>query len=454
MLVIISDLHLTDGTSGETIRIGAFKAFRERLRDLAYDASWRNDNEYRPLKGIDLVLLGDILDVIRSTRWCDAPAAVRPWGSQNDPRFAAMVTRITEGIIANNEASLDVLKSLRDPKVMNVPPATPEGKVALVSRDLNARERVPVPVRIHYLVGNHDWFYHLGGPQFDAVRKLIAQAIGLETPADAPFPHDPTESEVLQQIYREHRVFARHGDIFDPCNFEHSRDASSLGDAIVIELLDKFSVEVRRRVGGQLPPACESGLKEIDNVRPLSIIPIWVDGMVSSTCSPQLADEIKKIWNEMVHQFLAVDFVRSRPFATSAFLKLGLEISAEVPLAGLSDVAAWFSAKLGGHAASFYPYALHEAAFSQGWAKFIVYGHTHHYELVPLQSVQQMGKSVDQIYINSGTWRPVHELAQLHPGQKRFVGYHVMTYVAFFKDNERKGRAFESWAGSLDSSAV
>jgi len=454
MLVIISDLHLTDGTSGETIKTGAFKVFRERFRDLAYDASWRSDDEYRPLEGIDLVLLGDILDVIRSTRWCDAPADVRPWGRQDDPRFVAMVTRITEDIIANNKGSLDVLKSLRDPRVMNVPPATSEGKVALVSRNLNARERVPVPVRIHYLVGNHDWFYHLGGPQFDAVRKLIAEAIGLETPANAPFPHDPTESAVLTQIYREHRVFARHGDIFDPSNFEHGRDASSLGDAIVIELLDRFGVEVRRRLGGQLPAACESGLKEIDNVRPLSIIPIWVDGLVSNTCSPELAHEIKQIWNEMVHRFLSVDFVRSRPFASSALLKLGLEISGDVSLAGLSDVAAWFSAKLGGNAASFYPYALHEAAFSQGWAKFIVYGHTHHYELVPLQSVQQMGKSVDQIYINSGTWRPVHELAQFHPGQKHFVGYHVMTYLAFFKNDERRGRTFESWSGSLDSSAV
>ncbi len=365
-----------------------------------------------------------------------------------------MVTRITEDIIANNKGSLDILKSLRDPKVMNVPPATPEGKAALISRDLNARERVPVPVRIHYLVGNHDWFYHLGGPQFDAVRKLIAEAIGLETPVNVPFPHDPAESETLSQIYREHRVFARHGDIFDPSNFEHTRDASSLGDAIVIELLDRFSVEVRRRVGGQLPAKCESGLKEIDNVRPLSIIPIWVDGLVSNTCSPQLAHEIKQIWNEMVRQFLAIDFVRSRPFASSVFLKLGFEISANVPLAGLSDVAAWFSAKFGAHAESFYPYALHEAAFLQSWAKFIVYGHTHHYELVPLQSVERTGKIVNQIYINSGTWRPLHELARFHPGQKHFVGYHVMTYLAFFKDNERKGRAFESWSGVLDSSAV
>jgi hypothetical protein len=453
MLVIISDLHLTDGTSGETIRSGAFKAFRERFRDLAYDASWRSEEEYRPLECIDLVLLGDILDVIRSTRWCDAPGDVRPWGKQDDPRFVPMVTQITKDIIANNTDSLDVLKSLHDPKLMNVPPATPEGKVTLVSRDLNARERVPVPVRIHYLVGNHDWFYHLRGEAFDAIRKLIVEAIGLETPASTPFPHDPTESPLLQEVYREHSVFARHGDIFDPSNFENSRDASSLGDAIVIELLDRFGVEVRERLRGQLPGPCESGLKEIDNVRPLSIIPIWVDGLISNTCSPELAHEIKQIWNEMVHQFLAVDFVSSRPFASSALLKLGFEISADVPLSGLSDVAAWFSAKLGGSTASFYPYALHEAAFTQGWAKFIVYGHTHHYEVVSLQSVQGRGKSLDQIYINSGTQRPVHELARFHPSQKHFVGYHVMTYLAFFKENERKGRAFESWSGALDSSA-
>jgi UDP-2,3-diacylglucosamine pyrophosphatase LpxH len=453
MLVIISDLHLTDGTSGETIRTGAFKAFRERLRDLAYDASWRSDDEYRPLEGIDLVLLGDILDVIRSTRWCDAPPEVRPWGKQDDPRFVEMVTRITEGIIANNKESLGVLKGLHDPQVMNVPPATPEGKAAVVSEDVNARERVPVPVRIHYLVGNHDWFYHLTGPAFDAIRRLVVEAIGLETPADVPFPHDPAESTLLMDIYREHDVFARHGDIFDPGNFEHSRDASSLGDAIVIELLDRFGVEVRTRLGEQIPDACESGLKEIDNVRPLSIIPIWVDGLISNTCTLELAHEIKQIWNEMVHRFLAIDFIKSRPFASSALLKLGLEISSEMPLAGLSDVAAWFSAKFGGHAASFYPYALHEAAFTQGGTKFIVYGHTHHYELVPLQSVRRGEMSVDQIYMNSGTWRPVHELAQFHPGQKHFVGYHVMTYLAFFKDNERKGRAFESWSGALDSSA-
>jgi len=57
-----------------------------------------------------------------------------------------------------------------------------------------------------------------------------------------------------------------------------------------------------------------------------------------------------------------------------------------------------------------------------------------------------------QIYINSGTWRTVHELARLHVSEQEFAGYHVMTYLAFFKDDERNGRKFETWSGTLGMS--
>src|SRR5215469_3848553 len=448
MLVIISDLHLTDGTSGETIRPGAFRAFRETLRELAYDASWRNEKTYSPVDGIDLVLLGDILDVVRSTRWCAAPAEVRPWGDQNDARFSDMVARITEDVIRNNQQSLSILRSLHNPEILSLPPAAENGGVMV-----KPPHRVPVPVRIHYLVGNHDWFFHLKGPAHDVIRKMIVDAIGLENSPNLPFPHEPFESQAIEKVYRDHRVFARHGDIFDPTNYEHSRDASSLGDAIVIELLDKFGVVVRQRLGSRLPDACDTGLKEIDNIRPLSIIPIWVDGLLDKTCTPALAEEVKKIWNELVHEFLGLDFVKARPFGSSLLIKLGFKISSELPMSGLSDVAAWFSSKFGGgRTESFYPYAMQEKSFVEGWAKFIVYGHTHHYEIVPLQSLLEGNAVTNQIYINSGTWRPVHELARFHPGQKHFVGYHVMSYLAFFKGDERKGRAFESWTGALESS--
>ena len=66
MLVIISDLHLTDGTSGSTISPGAFQLLGERLTDLAIGASQRRDGTYRPIERVDLLLLGDVFDVIRS----------------------------------------------------------------------------------------------------------------------------------------------------------------------------------------------------------------------------------------------------------------------------------------------------------------------------------------------------------------------------------------------------
>ena len=69
MLVIVSDLHLTDGSSGETIQAGAFRGFRESLEEMARDASWRKDGTYLPVKTIDLVLLGDVFDLLRSTQW-------------------------------------------------------------------------------------------------------------------------------------------------------------------------------------------------------------------------------------------------------------------------------------------------------------------------------------------------------------------------------------------------
>src|SRR5208337_3271385 len=97
MLVIVSDLHFTDGTSGETVRSGAFKLFRDALSDLAYGASWRANGKYRPVEDLHLILLGDVLDVIRSTQWLQVkgvPSGVRPWHDPQNPDFIDKVGAI------------------------------------------------------------------------------------------------------------------------------------------------------------------------------------------------------------------------------------------------------------------------------------------------------------------------------------------------------------------------
>ncbi len=139
MLVIISDLHLTDSTSGQTIRCGAFEAFRERLRDLAYDASWRPDpnrpkGRYKPIEELHLVLMGDILDVIRSVKWCAAPPSVRPWGDVHTSAVIDKVAEITADILRNNEDSLQIIRSISDGAI-TLPVALGDGEPPKDYRD-------------------------------------------------------------------------------------------------------------------------------------------------------------------------------------------------------------------------------------------------------------------------------------------------------------------------------
>src|SRR5215510_4967679 len=68
MLVVISDLHLGDGTTAESIPASAFYLFAKRLRQDAHFASMR-DGKYQPIKELDVILMGDILDPLHSTKW-------------------------------------------------------------------------------------------------------------------------------------------------------------------------------------------------------------------------------------------------------------------------------------------------------------------------------------------------------------------------------------------------
>ena len=69
MLVVISDLHFTDGSCGSTLAAGACELLVERIEDMAVRASWRANGNYQPLDRIDVLLLGDTLDLLKSTRW-------------------------------------------------------------------------------------------------------------------------------------------------------------------------------------------------------------------------------------------------------------------------------------------------------------------------------------------------------------------------------------------------
>ncbi len=454
MLIILSDIHIGDGTCSQSISAGAFRLFSDRLKELAFNASRRADGVYRPLEKIDILLLGDILEVLHSTLWLEKevgePGYVRPWTDPQAPEFAAKVAAITRAVLENNAESAAIMKALTEPGGLTLPPANRQGQP-----DLKAPQQVPVRVRLHYMIGNHDWYYHLPGPAFDAIRHEIVEAFGLHN-SDKPFPYELKESPELQELLSSYQVYAQHGDMYDAFNYDKTRgrDASSLGDAFAVEILNRFPEQVSRQLGGKLPPGLITSLRELVNVRPALATPLWISSQLrQNSITPALQMKLKDLWDEMSNEFLALPFVQAfdKPFKLDIVdgLQLAIRLTDRVSFKTIDDLVVWVRKKFGSEEVTFARHALKEEAFLDRKAQFIVYGHTHHQEIVPLDTFLHAQHLTSQIYLNSGTWHTYFDLAVYKPEEQKFVPYQVLTYLAFYTDGQRGGRRFETWTGSF-----
>lgn len=88
----------------------------------------------QPIERLDILLLGDILDVIRSPPWLRS--SIRPWNATRDPELIANVSEITDGILQKNKDSLLILKGLtrlrgqgqNDEEVISIRPSDGSGR--------------------------------------------------------------------------------------------------------------------------------------------------------------------------------------------------------------------------------------------------------------------------------------------------------------------------------------
>jgi hypothetical protein len=449
MLVVLSDLHLNDGTTGATLSPGAFRLFARRLGQLAVAASWRADGVYRPIERIDLVLLGDTLDPLCSTRWAQRPE-VRPWKDPPVAELAEQLRRITADILARNEETLGALRALAAPGGLCVPP------MLRAARPAPEGDGEPVPVRIHYMVGEHDWFYHLPGPAYHALRQTLIDAMGLAARAHQPLPHAIAESEELLLAMRRHKVTARHGDVFDPLACDGDRDASSPSDAIQIELIDRFAPELAAALGEDLPDATALGLRGIDAVRPQVLVPGWLEGLLDRTCPvAAVRKQVRAVWDRLVEELLAGDGLKSSACGGTEFidgLRRVLRLGRRAAAGRTRAAAAWLRELRRAASDSYAAHAPAEQDFRSRRAKHVVYAHTHAAEIVPLDASHADGCVLEQVYFNAGTWRRVWRPAELSPGETDFVACDAMTFLVFYQGDERKGRPYETWSGTLGHS--
>ena len=414
MLVFISDIHLTDGTSGETIHSGAFDKFVCSLEDMA---------ERAQAKDIEVVLLGDIFDVIRSDYWLRSD--IRPWSeaSAKDGKGEGLkdyVIKIVERICGNS-TNLESMKHLKTFK--------------------KKMEEKGVHVCFTYVVGNHDWLIN----RYSETRTAIAKFLGVDNPDQYRNNLFPTEG-----FWENNKLFARHGDVYDPFNFDNIRDSSSLGDAIVIDLINKFPKAVENNIGDATDPELIFQLKEIDNVRPLLDISLWIQGTCRRAKSVKTSNKVKEVWNDLVDDFLKIDFVREhdKPWRIDIVdaLQLVLRISKYFSFKDISNLPIRKFLKTGN---DYKNKAFNEEYVKRNEAEFVLFGHTHSYKIQPLDQVLIDKGILQKTYFNTGTWRKVYVKTAYDLESLEFFSWHVMTFIAFYLNNEREDRRFEVWNGVL-----
>ncbi len=261
-------------------------------------------------KKIEMVLLGDIFDLIRTQKYYEFEGMPRP----------EVKLRVMEDITEQHAPFFETLRYFTRKK----------GN------------------RLRYVIGNHDFAVHLD----PRLPEMIREKFGLIlTP---------------ESYYRDESlgIWAEHGHRYDIINNTFNEDGTPidycLGDKIVVEVVDKFFDEVRKKeeeIG--VDPAI---INDLDNVRPQSAIANWLDSI----------DEEGRL-NQVYYGTIAA-FILNNPgeVASLAMDLISGKYQADL-LKAAKDLA------------------------KNGVGKYIIFGHTHD------ALDKALGKGMR--HLNSGTWR-------------------------------------------------
>jgi UDP-2,3-diacylglucosamine pyrophosphatase LpxH len=293
----------------------------------------------------------------------------------------------------------------------------------------------------------------------DAIRNRIIDSLGLANEKNKRFPYFPEENKDLQQSQTDHHVYALHGDKFDKTNYQPpSRDHSSVGDVVVLKLLN----EIPNQISQQLThfPKSKIGtitdidtfvkeLREIDNLRPYSLAPLWISYVIKKYQLDVefVNDSIRDALRKLIRDFTENPLVSKEHLTVFEMEAAGLVLGSHFTIENLAGLIQRLSlSKDNSETYRQYARALTTEEFGKD-KTFYVMGHTHYPEVVPMSSCTRDGQVVGQIYMNTGTWRPLHKTGIY---DNSFISLNTMTIAGFYKGNERMGHSFEYWTGSLD----
>ena len=437
MLALMSDIHFSDATA----QIGnvATPAFSTVLHEIYGRAGRLVRLQKKPVH-LDIVLLGDIFDQLRTERWFEdasgapVPLSHRPWATaaalQEGPISPEVAMRARAIIDEAILACKDSLETLRGERRL-----PPEG----------------VEVRRIYIPGNHDRLYLHDAGLRERILGALGAVDGTGLSGEGIFLHR------LQMP--EYGLLARHGHEWDFWNFPRYRaraipseytDADYLptpiGDPVTTELATRLPYELRRRLGEEKEFSPEQAdlihdlMKRIQDVRPLMSAFHWASYEIKrlgAMLGPVRARALERAFDDTIRT-IASDFRKLELYRAwvaqcgdlghraQATLLEAILIAMKTLGHRLGGVAMQFDRLLAGReprdkARAGARRERLDAVSAKG-TRLVIYGHTH----APTQAALQAGEQTEDIYLNTGTYRPGVFRTEDGSG---FVGWQRLAYT-------------------------
>jgi UDP-2,3-diacylglucosamine pyrophosphatase LpxH len=476
MLAVISDLHfeeealdkvsLAPNSAGLTfvrnLPPGAYQMIIARLADEA---------EHNGATHLDLVLAGDVFDLHRTLLWFGTddgngglqptPDPVRPYvaNTQVTPALESKVLEILDAI-ANEKrvaGALEVFKLLW------------QGLYVPTGGDPSHPVQFPLAadrIRCVYLPGNHDRLAN-ATPR---IRERVRHHLGLPA-SNLPFPHTHTSDDP--------RVIVRHGHEYDAFNFgadygrrgadldkiplEHY-EAPTFGDFVTIDIVGALPWRMRQHyglkgiLGSRALAAIYKRLLEFDDVRPQSRLLDFV------LATPDTGVSQERLW-ELLRPVLVnlLDGIRDDPFLRKCLAGMKpANLTQRMALAAVRtalklriwrrglplSVVRSLLDKVAGGGDGPAAFATREPSIHNSDRRFVVAGHTHSPDVVPIGKA-----SSEQVYVDTGTWR--NKVLPMAAGEG-FVRLKSLSYLTVFGSDEDGGRtsasggrqeSFDFWSG-------
>ncbi len=501
MLVIISDLHFEEESSRNIYRYTSPDAPSAIYipRNIPLDAfskiftQLREQAQRDKAQHIDLVLAGDIFDLNRTALWLQKnDGNVRPYLSNNDIQPGSPVeTKVLEILAAidkedktvseqEDQSVHAILKSIRalaqEGTYLNVNMVEPTKQSFSRTYEDEAGHirHATIPIKIHYIPGNHDRLANAT----PAIRQKVRQLLGVEGDGE-PFP--------VTLDFPAEKVFIRHGHEYDHYNFaadlrktasiphqlpQEYYDNPPFGDFVTVDIVSRISEAFRTHYGDEailqdklLTQLYQRAL-EFDDLRPLRAI---LNYLLHIPQDEQLTGHIydpNQLWRERVRPVIKQlrDDLYAQNKAYGWLKQLGggrgfdpvlLVVRLALWLPIWNYIPYWLVQWLSNLGLKSYKqeaskaiYASREEAIRSGEHIFLIAGHTHR------PTVELIGRAADgeQYYVDTGTWR--HRIPTT-PDLQTFGRIKTLTYAVVYGPDEDVGEmttgqklvSLDHWSG-------